>query len=82
LHDSVYFEVEGLPTVVLASEEFGEAAAEQALALGLDEARYVLVEHPIQDASDQEMRVKADAIIEQVIAALISGATIGSGTRR
>jgi hypothetical protein len=30
----------------------------------------VFVAHPIQDATDDEMREKADAVVDQVIAAL------------
>lgn len=54
----------------IASEEFEDAARTQAKALGLNDARFVLVEHPIQDATDDEMRSKADAVIDEVIAAL------------
>ena len=38
--------------------------------LGMDGARYVLVDHPIQDATDDEMRAKAQAALELVIEAL------------
>ena len=38
--------------------------------LGMDGARYVLVDHPIQDATDDEMRAKAHAALEAVIAAV------------
>ena len=55
---------------MLASEEFSEAAAEQARALGLPEARSVEVKHPIQDATDREMHAKADHIIDRAIEAL------------
>jgi hypothetical protein len=70
LHDTVWFEIQGKPSVSLASNEFAEAAQVQADALGLSDARYVLVEHPIQDATDDEMRAKADAVVDQVVAAL------------
>ncbi len=53
-----------------ASEEFESAAQTQAEALGMNDARCVFVAHPIQDATDDEMRAKADAVIDQVIAAL------------
>ena len=35
----------------------------------MEGARYVLVDHPIQDATDDEMRSKARAVLDQVIAA-------------
>ncbi len=55
---------------MIASDVFVDAAEKQAAALGLPEVRRIFVPHPIQDATDEEMRAKADAIIEQVIAAL------------
>jgi alkanesulfonate monooxygenase SsuD/methylene tetrahydromethanopterin reductase-like flavin-dependent oxidoreductase (luciferase family) len=70
LHDTVHFEVHGIPAVAIVSSEFVDAAAEQAKALGLDAARCCFVRHPIQDRTDTEMRALADEIIDQVIAAL------------
>ena len=55
---------------MIASDVFVDAAEKQAAALGLPEVRRVFVPHPIQDASDDEMRARADAIVEQVIDAL------------
>ncbi len=54
----------------LASTEFKDAAQVQADALGMSDARCVFVAHPIQDATDDEMQAKAEAVIDQVIAAL------------
>jgi len=36
----------------------------------MDGARFVLVDHPIQDANDDEMRAKAVAVYDQVVGAL------------
>ena len=55
---------------MIASDVFVDAAQKQADALGLPEIRRVFVPHPIQDATDDEMRAKADAIVNDVIAAL------------
>jgi hypothetical protein len=38
----------------------------------MKDARYILVDHPIQDATDDEMREKARAALQAVIAALTS----------
>ena len=72
MHDTVWFEIQGLPAVSIASSEFAEAAQVQRKALGMDDARYVLVDHPIQDATDDEMRAKARSVLESVIQALTS----------
>lgn len=70
MHDSVWFETNSRPAVVVASSGFVDAAEKQAEALGLPQVRRVFVPHPIQDATDDEMRAKADAIVDQVIDAL------------
>jgi hypothetical protein len=70
LHDTVWFEIQGTPAVSIASSEFVTAATAQADALGMPDANRVFVQHPIQDATDSEMREKANAIVEQVLQAL------------
>ena len=70
MHDTVWFEIQGIPSVTIASEEFEEAAGIQAKALGLESARSVFVGHPIQDANDDQMRKKADDIVDAVVQAL------------
>ncbi|MBM1688908.1 hypothetical protein JQV55_06810 [Sulfitobacter geojensis] len=70
MHDTVWFEIQGIPSVFVASSEFGEAAEAQKAALGMNGARYVLVPHPIQDATDDEMRAKAQDALEQIVSAL------------
>ena len=72
MHDTVWFEINGIPAVSVASEEFVDAAETQAKALGMVDAERVFVAHPIQDATDDQMRAKADAVVEAVIDALTS----------
>ena len=72
MHDSVWFEVNGKPSVGVASSTFVDAAEAQACALGLLEVRRIFVPHPIQDATDDEMRAKADAIVDRLIEPLTS----------
>ena len=66
----MWFEIQGLPAVSIASSEFAEAADVQRKALGMEDARYLLVDHPIQDATDDEMRAKARVVFEAVVAAI------------
>ena len=70
MHDHFWFETQGIPAVAIASSEFGQAAEAQRKALGMNDARYVLVAHPIQDATDDEMRAKAAEVLAQIISAL------------
>ena len=55
--------------VFLASTEFAEAADVQSRALGFP-APYVLVPHPIQDRTDEEVRRLADEAYDAVVAAI------------
>ena len=69
MHDIADLESRGLVGVFLASSEFGQAAEVQASALGFP-APYVLVPHPIQDRTDDELRVLADEAYDAVVAAV------------
>lgn len=71
MHDAVHFEIQGTPAVFIASDAFIDAAEAQAEALGLPQVQRVFVPHPIQDATDDEMRERAEACIDAVIGALI-----------
>lgn len=71
MHDTTWFEINGKPAIFIASTEFIDAADVQAAALGFPDVRRIFVPHPIQDATDDEMRAKADAIVERVIEALV-----------
>ncbi len=70
MHDNVWFEIQGIPAVAIASSEFAQAAKAQRAALGMNDAHYALVPHPIQDSTDDEMRAKAQGVFDQIIAAL------------
>jgi hypothetical protein len=71
VHDIADLERRGIAAVFVASDEFIDAAAAQATALGFDAAR-VFVPHPIQDRTDDEMVAIADAAVDEVIATITS----------
>ncbi len=70
MHDAVYFETQGIPSVFVMTNEFVGAAQTQADALGLPDVRRVVVPHPMQDRTDEEMQAKADAVLDELIEAL------------
>ncbi len=76
MHDLADYEARGIATVMVASSEFVGAAHKQAEALGLPElaTRAVYVPHPIQDASDEEMRAKARGAVDAIVQALTAPA--------
>jgi len=63
----------GVPGVFVASSEFGDAARHQARALGVADVS-VLVPHPIQDRSDEEMVALAEAALAPIVRRLVGGA--------
>jgi hypothetical protein len=72
VHDIADLEGRGVVGVFLASSEFADAATAQSRALGLA-VPHVLVPHPIQDRTDEELRRLAGAAYPDVLAAVTSG---------
>jgi alkanesulfonate monooxygenase SsuD/methylene tetrahydromethanopterin reductase-like flavin-dependent oxidoreductase (luciferase family) len=70
VHDGVFFEDHGIPTATIISAEFVRAAAAQARALGADDYRTVVVAHPIQPLTREEVRALADKAFDDVLARL------------
>ena len=70
MHDGVFFEDHGIPTATIISAEFVRAAAAQARALGADDYRTVVVAHPIQPLTRDEVRLLADRAFDEVLARL------------
>jgi alkanesulfonate monooxygenase SsuD/methylene tetrahydromethanopterin reductase-like flavin-dependent oxidoreductase (luciferase family) len=70
VHDGVFFEDHGIPTATIISAEFVRAAAAQARALGADDYRTVVVAHPIQPLTRDEVRSLADRAFSEVLARL------------
>jgi alkanesulfonate monooxygenase SsuD/methylene tetrahydromethanopterin reductase-like flavin-dependent oxidoreductase (luciferase family) len=70
VHDGVFFEDHGIPTATIISAEFVRAAAAQARALGADDYRTVVVAHPIQPLTRDEVRALADRAFAEVLARL------------
>ena len=70
MHDGVFFEDRGIPTATVISAEFVRAANAQAEALGATGYRPVVVAHPIQPLTRDEVRALADAALPAVLAQL------------
>ena len=70
LHDVLAFEGADVPAVLVASDVFTQAAADQAERLGAPAARRVFVGHPVQDRTDDEMRALARGAIGPLLEAL------------
>ena len=69
----------GLPTVVIASEDFEELARSSAQALGLPEARILTVAHPIGGIADEILRQRAESSVEQLISLFEANVAVEDG---
>ena len=67
MHDGVFFEDHGIPTATVISSEFVGAARAQAEALGATEYRTVVVPHPIQPLTRDEVRALTDKAYDDIV---------------
>jgi len=70
LRDVLGFETADRPAVLIASSAFEQAAAHQSKELGQPHIHRVLVPHPIQDRTDDELRALARDAVEQILSEL------------
>ena len=70
LRDVLSFEGLDRPAVLVASSAFADAAVHQSAQLGQPDIRRVLVAHPIQDRTDDELRSLAQGCVDEVLRAL------------
>ena len=77
MHDGIFFEKAGIPAAVFATTEFSNAARAQAKALGLPDFEVILVEHPIQPLTVDEVHGRADAVFEQLLRKLTGEPLLG-----
>ena len=70
MHDINELELRGLPGVLVASDEFVQAADTQSASLGFSAVKRVFTPHPIQDRTDDEMISYADMVFDEIVAAV------------
>lgn len=63
----VELERRGIPTVVVATEKFEALARLEGQALGRSNLRMVVIPHPLGGQSSEEVLLKADAALSDVI---------------
>ncbi len=70
LRDVMELETLGRPAVLAASSAFAGATQAQSVLLGQPDLPRVLVPHPIQDRSDDELRALAREAVHELLVAL------------
>lgn len=72
VHDARNLDGLGIPSVIVATTEFVQAAQAQSESLGFEPAM-VWVPHPIQDRTDEELNALADRVLEEIVAKMTAG---------
>jgi hypothetical protein len=70
VHDGIACEERQIPTAVVATEVFLKAARAQAQALGRPGFTVISVPHPVQNLTPEEVRQRADSVMEDVVRTL------------
>lgn len=70
VHDVVRLEARGIPTAAVGTEPFVDEALEQARLLGMPAYRMVLIPHPVQLLTTDELHARADAALQAILARL------------
>jgi hypothetical protein len=71
LHDAATLESRGVPTIVLCTTPFMNAAAAHARMLGRSDIRVVEVPHPLVTLDSKGIRSRAEAIYPAVVDSLL-----------
>lgn len=70
LHDAVTLEAKGIPSVLLCTDEFAPLARAESVAKGMGGLPLAVIPHPLADNRPHEVRVKAEAIVAEIVAIL------------
>jgi hypothetical protein len=71
VHDLANVEALGVPACLVTTTEFTGALAAQAEIVG-STPRHVLVDHPIQDRTDEELHELADRAVDAIVRQLLA----------
>jgi hypothetical protein len=70
VHDLVRLERRGIPTAGIGTEPFLDEALEQARVLGMPGLRMVMIPHPVQLLTREELQSRAEEAFATIIARL------------
>jgi hypothetical protein len=70
VHDGTALEERGIPSVSICSDVFFAAGEVQAKSLGYRDFHPTTVDHPIQSLTHDQIRGRADGIVEKINAVL------------
>ena len=72
MHDAITAERRGTPAVGVMTSGFVDAAEIMARACGMPGYEFVVIEHPVASATDDELRVRAELAVEAGVRLLLN----------
>jgi hypothetical protein len=72
VHDVVRLERRGIPTAAVGTEPFIDEALEQAALLGMPDYRMVMVPHPVQLLTPDQLVARCDRVFPEIVARLLA----------
>ncbi|MDE0318223.1 MAG: hypothetical protein OXM61_25355 [Candidatus Poribacteria bacterium] len=72
MHDGSVLEERGVPSLAICTEVFFAAGKVQARVLGHNELEPLTVTHPIQSLTQEQIRGRAEGIVEKIVERLIN----------
>jgi hypothetical protein len=70
MHDAIAAERRGIPAVAIMTDRFVPSARTVAELNGLADYPFVVIEHPIANDADEDLRRKAESVVAQIAALL------------
>ena len=67
MHDALAAEDRGIPAVAVMTDRFAETARGVAELNGLPDYPFAVIAHPIANASDEDLRVNAEEVVQRLI---------------
>ncbi len=67
MHDGSVLEERGVPSVTICTEVFFAAGKVQARVLGYNELEPLTVTHPIQSLTQEQIRDRAEGIVDKIV---------------
>lgn len=67
MHDGSVLEEHGVPSIAVCTEVFFSAGKVQARVLGYNDLEPLTVEHPIQSLTKEQIRSRADGIVDKIV---------------
>lgn len=72
VHDAIEFEKRGIPSTVIITQAFRNAAVFQFKGKGMDGHSYIELPHPISNLKPEEMQALTLRFVEQTVKQLIA----------